>query len=513
MDDIIAAVDEAIPRFNEHLLTDYPNDQVNSIADFLSMAFEEAMKFLRNLVTYEGYTILSPEERVQFELAPQRASGAAITNSELQLVAFNFIYNGKRFTAHLYLPYMIDGQIILRNTRYGIQYGITEKIFSRSGGGITVRVIRQPLYFWRGIHFPLRSAVSTYQKTEFVVGAKLHTKDSRKKDVQTTITHYFLCKFGFNATIQRFGLLPSQMLLVSKIGDDIEQFEYFLAHRDTPYDDAPGVYLKVSKEVLVDPTWRKLAANILYLLSKRHRHTVADLYEPENTIYRIYLGEILYGLHLGEGMAKSQADTHIYSVDYFLDPMTRHRLHVFGVEVNDIWDLLQYLFVEIDRILVSSTHQNLYEKRMVITDLFVIKLFITPIYQRIYMIDQNPNRLDSNALSKALGLRPNGIRGIGRVPNVEPVGNSNINGNRLLAFALRKIRLSGSQATTHSLQSPDLRFDTSIAVVETLVGFAGNNAAINGMINPFVSITDEGGIIRPDYAADIEKLRPFLPYG
>ena len=511
MDDIIAAVDEALPRFNTHLLTDYPNDQVNGIADVLSMAFEEAMKFLRNLVTYEGYTILSPEERLQFELAHQRAN-ATITNSELYLVAFNFVYNGKRFTVHLYLPYLIDGQIILRNTRYGIQYGITEKIFSRSDDGITVRVIRQPLYFWRGMHFVLRSAVSSYQRTEFVVGAKLHTKDSRKRDVQTTIVHYFLCKFGFNATIQRFGLLPSQISFVDAVGTDTEEFEYFLAHRDVPNEGAPGVYLRVAKEALLDPTWRKLVANVLYLLSKRYHHTVAELYEPGNTIYRIYLGEILYG-QIGEGMAKSQADTHIYSVDYFLDPMTRDRLHVFGVEVTDIWDLLQYLFVEIDRILVSSTHQNLYEKRMVITDLFVIKLFITPIYQRIYMIDQNPNRLDSNALSKALGLRPNGIRGISRVPNVEPVGNSNVNGNRLFAFGLRKIRLSGSNTTTQALQSPDLRFDASIPVVETLVGFAGNNAAINGMINPYVKVTPEGGILRPEYAAEIEKIRPYLPYG
>lgn len=512
---IIAAVDDALPKFNRHLLVDYPNEQVTGIADFLSMAFEEAMKFLRNRVKYKGYRILSPQERVHFELATQRAGGAPVTNSELQLIAFDFVYKDKVVTTHLYVPYMIDNQIIIRNTRYGIMYGITEKVFSRGPNGLTVRVLRQPLHFWRGHHFILESMTSDYKQHEFVVGAKLHTHAARKKDVQTTITHYLLCKFGINGTLQRFGIAPGDVTFVTEINEkDVDKFEYFAARKISPRANGPQVLMRVAKDILQDPTHRKLIANILYLLSKRYKHSVADLYDKTNFIYRIYLGEILYASAVGEAMARSQADTHMHSVDFFLDPVTKHRTSVFGIHVEDIWDLLQYIFTEIDRIMVKSTHQDRFEKRMTITDNLLIDIFISRIYWRIYAIDQNPNRLSDKLLAKTLSLKATAIRGISRAPNVEMVGNSIINGNGLLSFMLRKIQLSGAKAATPSLQSPDIRFDPSIAVVETLIGFAGKSPAINGLINPYAAITAEGGILRPEeYADEIQALEPFLPYG
>lgn len=515
-DDIIAAVDAALPRFNEHLLNDYPNQQVDEIKDFLSMAFNEAMKFLRNLVKYEGYRILSPEERVHFEITQQRMGGAPITSSELILVAFDFLYEEKRHTAYLYLPYMIDGVLTIRNTKYAIMYGITEKIFSKGPGGITVRVIRQALHFWRSHHFMLQSVTSDYRKNEFIVGAKLHTRDSRRKNITTTITHYFLSKFGMNGTLRRFGMDPQDLKFVKKIGNDTGDYEYFVAIKQTKQEAAqndPTVYMKVSKSALQDPTFSKLAANVCYILSKRNNHTVESLYDRENTTFLVYLGELLYG-PIGDGMAKSQADTHMHSVDFFLDPTTRDRLSAFGVEVSDIWDLVQYIFTEIDRILVTSTHQNLYEKRIVLTDLFVIETFTARMYRRVYTLDQNPRRLDSKELAKLINLKPTGIRGISRAPNVEMVGTSIINGNRLLSFGLRRIRLSGAKTATPTPMSPDARFDPSIAVVETLIGFAGKSASVTGLMNPYAQVDPRGGgILRPDsYADEIDALAAYLPH-
>lgn len=513
MDDIIAAVDDALPKFNRELIIDYPKSQVDKTVDFLSAAFTEAMKFLRGKVKYQGYRVLTPEERVMFEISTQK-SGAAIAGSELQLVAYDFLYNEKKFTSHLYLPYMVEGQIIIKNTRYAIMHGITEKVFSRSRNGITVRVIRQPLDFWRNTHFHLESVVTGQHTNEFVIGTKLHAHKSKK--IQATVIHYLICNFGFYGTLNRFGLSADDVMFSDVIDDaDTGTFDYFFAKKqfkDVSKLPNGQVYMKVRRAVLEDPIHRKLIANILYFLTKWNRHSVEDLTEPTGTVYRVYLGEILYGGGIGEAMACSQADTHLFSVGCFLDPMTRDRLATFGIHVNDMWELLHYIFTELDRILVTTAHQDLYDKRITITDLFMIETFVSMIYSRIYNIDQNPNRLGDKELSRLVGLRANGIRGIARAPNVSMVGNSIINGNMLLSFGLQKIRLSGSKAATPSLNSPDARFHPSVAAVETLVGFSGSNVGVTGLINPFAEISNEGGIVKPVYAEIMDGLAEFLPY-
>lgn len=510
MDDIIEAIDEALPRFNRHLLVDYPRQQVNSTTEFLSTTFAEAMKMLRGAVTYQGYRVMSPEERVEFEVK----RGVPIANSELQLIAYDFVYDGRTYTTHLYMPYMVEGQIIIKDTRHAIMLGITEKIFSRTSNGVTVRVTRLPLQFFRDTQFFLESLVTGQSSTEFVVTTKLHhrARASRRRDANTTVIHYLLCRFGFTGLLRRFGLTDKDMIFTDKVGDDVEAYDYFHAKKQGPKNDP--VYLKVRRTILEDATFRKLTANILYTLTKWGRHTVSDLYDPSNSVYLVMLGEILYG-SVGESAAHGQASTHMFSTDSFLDPKTQHRLRVFGVEVSDIYDLLQYIFVELDRIMVHTVHQDLYNKRIDIIDLFMIKTFVQLIYHQVYNLDQNPNRLGDQEMARFMRIRPDAIRRIASnrdCPNASMVGTSIFNNNGLLSFMNNKIRLGGPATGQISLQSPDVRFHPSIPAVETLIGFSGQNPGVTGTINVFLEITPEGGIVRPDYADEIDSISKFLPF-
>ena len=59
--------------------------------------------------------------------------------------------------------------------------------------------------------------------------------------------------------------------------------------------------------------------------------------------------------------------------------------------------------------------------------------------------------------------------------------------------------------------SPKLRFDPSMAYAESIVAFTGKNIGRSGYINPFLTIDNNGGIVRQDYCDDIDSIRPFLP--
>jgi hypothetical protein len=52
----------------------------------------------------------------------------------------------------------------------------------------------------------------------------------------------------------------------------------------------------------------------------------------------------------------------------------------------------------------------------------------------------------------------------------------------------------------------------SIPVVETMYACKGSSPGVTGLINPFVPISEEGGIVKPDYAARMDKLLDYLPH-
>lgn len=518
MDDIIRAVSDALPKFNDDLLRTYPQKRMAECADFVAMAYKEAMDFLGNEIEYKGYRVLSPEERVAFEMTMKKAgrkgavrAGAPIAISELELVVYEFVSGPNVARIHVYLPYLVDGQMIVRGTRTFLMYGITEKTFSRTGkNGITLRVIRQLLNFYKDIHFMMTSVSSDWASNEFIITCKLHKRDSKRRNVKMTVTHYLLCKYGLMGLLERFGIPAKAVTLVTEI-TDTSRYEYFHARKLDAADDEP-IYMKVRKTVLENPIWRKLLANILYLISQFKGHeTIEDLLHESQTRYLVYLGDLLYQ-NFSEAKDASQGATHFYSVNFFLDPMTRNRLKAFGIDVRNIWDLLQYVFTEIDTILLNTSHQDMYDKRIVITDLMLTKLFVVQIFHKAYRVQQNARKFDKNTLSSTVKINPTVIRSIDRVENAVSVKSDIVNGNAFLAFMTKRIRLSGSKASRGSLNAEDMRFHSSVAVVEALIGTVGGTS-VSGDINPFLELGPEGGIIRPETHADeIDSLKDFIPY-
>jgi hypothetical protein len=517
MDDIIRAVGEALPTYNKYLLIDYPEQQVSSMRGFIEDTFKEAIRRFDGMVIYRGCRTLSPKERVLYEVSGPRRSGAKISKSELELFAFDFEMDGIIHTTHQYVPYLKENQLIIRDTQYGFMYAITEKVFSRIDNGIMVRVIQKPLPFWRSRHFTLKSLTSKLLYNEFIVDTQIHAKKPRK-GISTTVVHYLLCKFGFPGVLQRFGMDMDDMHFSKTIDPlDMKDYEYFYAKyikvpekRD---EDKNPIYLKVKRHIFDDPTRRKFVANILYITSKWEHLDVDELHSPSTSDWLVMLGEILYP-SVAKLIAENHAITHIESIDLFLDSIVKSRLEAFGVRVESIYDLLQYIFCEIDNLLVSMIHQNLYDKRLAIVDDFLIKSFVTTIFKRAYVSSQKLDRFKSDSLKKYCNIPAyDSVRNLGGIANISMIGTSIINANMLLSFSTRKIRMNGAlRNPSPNLKARDARFHGSIPVVETMVGFSGKSPGITGTINPFLTISEDGSIIIPDYAEDINKISEYLPY-
>lgn len=512
MDELIDAIADASPKFNQFLLEDYPRREIENAPQFIDQVWRDAVKMVGGAFTYVGYDILSPEECAAYEMSGKNRMVRTISGpvSELQLIRYRFNHEGVIHENYFYVPYLIDRTLFIRGKRMSLVLGITECVFSRmvekNRDGIMIRPIRLPIRFNRTDTFRLISDTSRFQSYEFITVGYLYNKLPSKRSVETTVLHYLLCKFGFTYVVQRFGYNPSDILFTDVVNQtDINTFDYFPAKKVSKRSPEM-IYLKVRSSLLNDPLVRKIAASLCYTLSHFDLQTVDELYDPDGSMFRILLGKICSP---GQNtmQARISADTHIASADLFLDPTTRARFNQFIPGIgDDIYDLLVYVFIHIDSLMANSSAQNLYEKRVDVSVGILVEAYAKAIYTRIYRANQKTT-LRRKEVAGLLKTRPmaidaaivstkkNGSRNINPSPTIS-------NDSWLSSCGIHKQRPDGS---------PKLRFDPSMCYVESIMAFTGKNIGNSGYINPCLLIDDAGGIIRPDYADDIDSLRPFLP--
>lgn len=505
LDDIIMRVNSAMPPLNHYLLKEFPRQQIARTTDYMSTVFAEAAKLFNGAMVFVDSAVLSPEARIAFEIKHNK--GVPIARSEFELVAFNFTYRGIPYTTHLYMPYLFQDMIVIQDKKYAIQRGITERVFSRTPGGVTVRVIRAPLQFIRADTYRLVSAVSGDYSNEFIYATNLYLdqRQRSRKGVVPTILLYLLCKFGFTSTMSQFGLGATDLSFTKEIGEDTEEFDYYVAKKPTRH---PDLYLRVRRTVLADPLGRKIVANLLYTLTGYSMQTIQGMTDPQGDIFRIMLGRILRP-NEPELAALGHVNTHMFSVDIFIDQLSRDRINEFGVAINDIYDLLKYVLIEMDRLMVSSTSNSLYDTRIDHIDGLLAQTMVRRIYLRFYNIAKRIGKLKEQDIGTLFRMPPMMISGIYQSDNVI---TPTFYGNGWLNVGCLKLRQTGQYGRVANPQAPESRFDASFPVVESIGVFSGKNPGVTGLINPHLPITKGGAVIRPDYAKELDELQDVLPH-
>jgi hypothetical protein len=504
------AVSVRSPRYNEYLLRNFLAEQISGAAQFIEIVFKEAVKLFSGVIEYIDMRVLLPEERAEKELEYKK--GCPITTSELQLIEYRFAYQGQMFPVLLYIPYLKDDVIKIEDTTYVLQRSIKEKVFSKTMSGITMKVIRQPIPFYRTNTYRLESVSDSWYKPVSVPTTAIYNqaRSNRRRMIDVTIIHYLLCKFGFVGLLEKFNLTKEDVEFVTIVGGDVDEYRYFAAKKAKSLKQV-DLFLKVRKSKLEDPIVTKLVANILYTVTAFHKHQVEHLYEATGSVFRIMLGKIIYGVALPEIQCKSKIDTHIASLDTYLDPITRARLLSYDIQVTDIYDTLRYVFCEIDNIFLRTSHTDLYNSRIDVMEELLVETIVKSIYARWYRAETDPKKLSAQEIRSILNFPRDLINGLhkSRIVQKNPPAYGD---NGLVGWQIQKIRQSGLSTSGRIIKSPDHRFHTSMAAVETLVSFSKSNPGAGGAINPFLIISENGSVIRQSYSDEIDALGKDLPY-
>lgn len=520
MESIVSKVKEHLPKFNDYLLNDFRKNQIETSIEFVSESFYEAVKILKNIkVEYLGYRIFTPEERFQIEINESIIKKSVnIRRNELVLVGFDFKCNDKIYTIKLYIPYLFEDFLIINNTKYSVHFSFIERTFSMIKDGISIKVVQSPLKF----HNKYINSIKSVEGNEYfavIITAKIHRKNRKKskKEIQQTIVHYLLAKYGFYGTINLFGFNQNDIDFVDTVIKD-EEYEFFQLKATTK--DRNGIYIKAKKDLLKkNEIFKRLIININYILTAFKKYTLENIInEYSADFFRLLLGKIIHGRNVHKAMIYEYMNRHFHSFNYYLDSIMKETFKADGIILNDIFDLLVYIFINFDKIQHEFKNNNLYKKKIVVFQIILSKIIIENIYSNFYRFENSNNAKKESYIKGAFKISPKKIGAMYNMQNIR-LNSAYYNDNILLGILSHVIKnFSSSISHTKSskgknninLGSSYNYFHHSIAANESLVGFSSSNPTASCIINPYALIDSDGCFIEGDYAKQLNKMEKFL---
>lgn len=511
--DVIKAVSDVCPDFNEYALRGFVKDSIDNSPDFPAMVLSEGFKLIDSDIELVGYQILSPEECVKFELTGKSSKSQRVkvplTVSHLRLVRYKVRFGENYTFCEFYTPYMFDDMLFINDKRSMIRKVVLEKTFARvqenDKDGISVSPIRVNLMFNRRRTFKIQSYVSKDSFSHFVITSRLFHGPIKNKICDTNIVHYMLAKFGFITTLKKFGLSPNDISFTTDIGNDTDDYEYFAGKQfDDRAEDGPGLFVRVKKSILTDDQSLKFVINLMYVLSFFKIQNIDNVYANEGYVWKVILGIIILE-DKAEAKAYSNAETNLKSVDYFIDPITQKRFESFGLPIKDTYDLLVHIFINIDSYMVNTQSQDIYNSRIDVANGILVESYARRMFTHLYYLAKRTNVTYQDVVS-ALRLNPMlfKLSTSGKKDDSEHyIAPPEIIGdNFLFSGGLNKIRLGGKA---------EQRLHPSMLVAESIDAFVGKYIGKTGYLNPYIPTDRNGAILHPDYADAIDEISPFLP--
>lgn len=514
-DSIIGEVAELVPQPNDYLLLEFRKQEVDKSRQFLDDVFREAVatKPYDTIITHRGYKTMSPEERVDFIVSNPLTKGQYnVQRSEWGLFKYIFEFEKKEYSVYLYLPYMVDNAIIINDTHHYIQLAIIENVIHRVRDGVTIKVLRSPLHFWRNEMLTFKS-VNDNIYHEAIIATKAFHKSGhkvRRKDMKSTVLLYLLCNYGFDKTMEKFGITESMLRLSEEPIHNSAEYECFMCKNKC--------YLIVDKAKFMDDVvLRRVTASLIYMLKffavGPDSYNIEMLKDPKALYWLVILGKYCYGMNKGPSIAIANASLHLESVSTYLDIMTKASLNRMGIKCNDIFDMFYQVFINLDNWLVNHKPNNLYDKKIGVLESLLSEM-VKITFKKFYEQSRKQKVITEKSVENMLKMPQKTaikINTCSMVRSNPPIYNS----NWLLSIGAKKVRERANQNKsnrgTNLLKSPEHKLDTSMCVVESTMAIPSSSPGVSGTINMFCQITENGDILKPEWSHYLDDLESRIP--
>ena len=519
-DRVIGEASKMMRPFNLDLIYNYRKDKIAAIPEFLDKMFHQIMEFFDGQMTYRGYRALTPEERIFYLINNQITKGSwSIRDSTFYTMRYEFEFQGKPYYIYIEVPYMQYDRIVYNDTEYWPFFPIVERsgVNRTENGSIIVKVMRVPITFGRrpSDRFKIIS-VNGNTYPELLVTVKIYQgKNTGKKGEHIPLVLYPLCKYGYIATMKKFGMDPSHISLSDKFDTKDKVYEYFIMPDSKRY-------LKVHRSMLHDTYKLRMVLSLYRIFIEIPEFEESDAFSDSQAYYLTVLGK--FTSSKDTSMTKlllPNAQKHIAMTDPMLDLVAKDQLRQIGCNCNDIYDLLHWMFFNIDDQLVSYDPTNLFDKKIESLDTLACRVASRIAHVQYGIINSKKAILDRKTVEQfckrasqraswlAAGENERQIKIFGTNPAI-------YNDSELLSITLKRCLMlesisssfSGKNRKPRKNKTPLhlLKAHPSQLVVTNILDIPASNPIMTGTLNPYVTIDENGNVIEPKEAEEIKDV-------
>lgn len=372
-------IHQQVPAFNRLVCDGLAVTHLEHAERYVDRLFLSAQSSFPRGLKYLGYTRCTPHE--QFAVSTKMRNSKRpyeVRRSDVYMVKYLFTLNGEEIRpVYFYLPYAMDGGIIhLNGSTFAISPVLADQTISVGVDSMFIRLYRDKLTFNRS-YYPF--IIDGERTNSDIIISNIHhgAKKSGKKRINgldATPVHYLFCKYGVMRTFREFGKTD---IVVGKDDITTERFP----RSEWRICSSIGLRPRGIRDKLYQPTRIRIAirnedynltsatmiASFFYLVDH-----FPDRVEPEYIddleLWMVFMGYNTCDLDATEGKMIISIQSHIESLDHYIDAMSKDDLNDIGISVNDIYQLFGHVIETMSsRVAKASTSvSSMYGKKLIV---------------------------------------------------------------------------------------------------------------------------------------------------
>lgn len=505
-----------------------PKVEVDRLIGCAERSFPEGFVYL-------GSHICSPQEAYLVMASIKRRGEMSVdmAPSDVVLCKYEFEFEGVRLKdRYFFLPFFRKGGFIkIAGKQFAISPVLADPGFSVGEDYVFIRMNRAPVNFKRMIY---TVDIDGHKVSKYVVHSKLHHRagnrdrkngsdDIHVGRVNTTIPHYLFCKYGPEETFRKFGHAEVHITTDAELDAnpmDPEQYTFIRSRKVAPatlkksnnYSMRSSPVVLVFKKGEVNHLVQGLAAGFFYMVD--HFPEVHERTElVDQFTWKLWLAYVLFGDQLGFGKLVENVDSHLTSLDDYVDVEVRQTLlNEEDLEFDDIYQLCAHIQEHMDEIIErkGTDIASMYGKRLM-TSNYVLRDIFEQIFRCVFEITKNRKRkLGKEDYNKLLGkyFIPEKIHELRNTAKKAYVSSVSSPSDNMFFKVTSRLVMQAHTGTSGKSQNvnvhdPMSHLHASTAECGNYVVLPRNSPLARNTINPTARLDEKMTLLRKPHMRDV----------
>ena len=536
-------LNKEIPKFNQDIIDGLAYVQLKSAKNDVDRVMRTAESTMPDGFAFMGSQACGPQETYRVitglnSKTDTRTRAVDMAWNDLYMVKYQFELDGDPLTdRYQYLPMPRKGNLMSIGDRvFTITPVLGDRCFSIGVDNVFVPLNRAVVTYKQLIHSIDVDGMFT---SRLVVWSKLHNRggsaiNGRDSDrlrigqVFTTIGHYLFAKYGLLETFQKFCKCDIHVInetnldaYVNEHGLKLTEYHQVRSRKVKPdgfkakinYSDIQSDVMVLIKMEETTPLALDLLCAFFYMIDYYPEYN--DVEELKTTWnWKVWMGFVLWGDQLGHGKLVENVDSHLVTLDKYVDDEVKHLLREEeDLVVADFYELCVFILNNMGDMIRDNSYEigSMYNKSLLVNR-YVLSDINDNIFKAVFEISNNRKKKhQAKDYNKVLG-RYMGHATITklRLTSEKPyMSTCSLPGdNRLFKLGIQVVRQSkstrdGGKSSGINVNDPANHLHESILEAGNYLILPKRSPTGDSTINPTVKLDEKFTIRRKEHLREL----------